>query len=228
MFIPASTIKRRYIVKGRFYRVNYKNQNIIPCRSVLEILAREYEQLQSLEPDAFIVMENPGRSESLEISEGHMDGPLYLSTDTDLARHIQNTILTKAKPDRTQYQIMRLMNAYNWNHVRVINLSDIRTTNSNNMIELYAQLNDDHLSIFSSVRELERINICQGILNKPIITAWGTSDGLRELAILAMSKLPDHIKGLPGDKPYKFLHPLPRKYGEPRKWLERFINEVKF
>jgi hypothetical protein len=227
MFIPASKLKRRYLARGRFYRIKYQSQIVIPCRSTLEIYARQYEH-ESLEPDAYVIMENPGGSESLEVSEGHIDGPLYLSTDMNLASQIHNTTLTKAKPDRTQYQVMRLMNIYNWNHVRVINLSDIRTTSSTNLIDLYEQLNDDHLSIFSDVRDSERIEKLQGIACKPVIAAWGTIDGLRDLANMAMSKLPDRIKGLPGNKPYKFLHPLPRKYGEPRKWLERFVNEVNF
>lgn len=129
-------------------------------------------------------MENPGGSESLEVSAGHIDGPLYLSTDMNLASQINNTALTKAKPDRTQYQVMRLMNFYNWNYVRVLNLSDIRTTSSTSLIDLYTQLNDDHLSIFSDVRNAERIHQLRGITYKPVIVAWGTSDGLRDLANL--------------------------------------------
>ncbi|MDN4070904.1 DUF1643 domain-containing protein [Paenibacillus vini] len=227
MFIPASTLKRRYLVKGRFYRIKYQSQNIIRCRSTLEIFVRQNHVQSSFEPDAYVIMENPGGSESLEVTAGHIDGPIYLSTDVNLASQIERTPLTNAKPDRTQYQIMRLMSNYNWNHVRVLNLSDIRTTSSTDLIETYMELGDHHLSVFSDVRNSERSLKLQVSANKPVIAAWGTSEGLRHLAGMALSKLPDNVKGLQGNKPYKFLHPLP-KYGKPRQWLEDFINEVSF
>ena len=227
MFIPASKLKRRYTASGRFYRVESQTQIIIPCRSTLEIYTREFE-FESQEPDAYVVMENPGGSESLEISSGHIDGPLYFSSDLHLARRIYNTVLTRAKPDRTQYQVMRLMDFYQWNYVRVLNLSDIRTTSSTQLIDLVTQQNDNYHCIFSEIRNEELTNRIPSTSVKPVIAAWGANDGLRDLANLAMSKLPDHIRGLQGNQPFKFLHPLPRKYGEPRKWLKRFLNEVEF
>ena len=35
-----------------------------------------------------------------------------------------------AKPDVTQYQVMRIMAEMGWDHVRIVNLSDIREPKS--------------------------------------------------------------------------------------------------
>lgn len=227
MFVPATDLKRHYCVKGRFYRIEYDDDLVARCRSTLEIFTHEVN-IQDQEPDAYVVMENPGSSRSIEMDGRHIDGPIYSSRDVNLAQLILRTPLTRAKPDTTQYQIMRLMRSYGWNFVRVLNLSDLRNTNGDRLIREYQQLNDPYLSFFSDCREEERVQFLVGIENKPVIVAWGVKTGLRELATQAMAKLPVHIRGLPGVQPYMFQHPWPRKGGAAREWLERFLQEVHF
>jgi len=44
------------------------------------------------------------------------------------------------KPDNAQYQIMRIMLLQKWEHVRVLNLSDLRNGNSGNFSIEYKEL----------------------------------------------------------------------------------------
>ncbi|WP_066057266.1 hypothetical protein [Robertmurraya korlensis] len=173
-------------------------------------------------------MLNPGDSVSLEEIGGSIDGPLYSSESLTISDQIRNTPLTNAKPDRTQYQIMRLMNHYAWSYVRIINLSDIRNTISGDLIEDHQRLQVPYLSLFSDYRDTERTVWLQHQESKPIVVAWGVNPKLEEMANNAIQKLPIHIKGLQGDEPYQYFHPLPRKGGEARRWLERFIREIEF
>jgi len=172
-------------------------------------------------------MLNPGESKSLDEINGSIDGPLYCTASISIAEKIRSTPLTNAKPDRTQYQIMRLMNHFGWSYVRIINLSDIRNTTSGELIKQHQRHQNPYLSIFSDSRDIERSTWLINQESKPMVVAWGINSQFEELAMSAIRKLPSHIKGIQGDEPYKYFHPLPRKGGEARKWLERFLREVK-
>ncbi|MED1876912.1 hypothetical protein [Brevibacillus borstelensis] len=225
MFISASKLKRRFRAKGRYYRIGLENGVEVPCRSTLEIFRKGYD-IEGNKPNALFVMMNPGGSTTLGLAEGQEDGELYSHKSVDLAKKIKLTPLCDAKPDRTQYQVMRIMEHYNWNYVRVLNLSDIRDVDSADFIERYRAYDNSYFSIFSNVRYQERMGYLQDLDEKPIIAAWGISPDLEELALAAIECLPRNIKGLQGDSSYKYLHPLPRKWTEPRKWLQRFLEDV--
>jgi hypothetical protein len=84
-------------------------------RAVLEIMeAGQPDSRAARKPDAVIVMMNPGSSAPLP---GH-EGP-----------GIEGR-LVPTKPDSVQRQVMRLMARVDWQHVRVVNLSDIRAARS--------------------------------------------------------------------------------------------------
>lgn len=225
MFTSASKLKRNFKAKGRFYKIEIENGIEVPCRSTLEIF-RKGSDIEIIKPNALFVMMNPGGSTTLGLDKEKEDGELYSYESLDLSEKIRLTPLYDAKPDRTQYQVMRIMDYYNWDYVRVLNLSDIREVTSSEFIQNYRKYNNLYLSIFSKVRDKERLSLLEDLDDKPIIVAWGVSPDLEELALSAIEGLKRQLKGIQGDSPYKYLHPLPRKWTEPRKWLVRFLEEV--
>ncbi|MBP1309071.1 hypothetical protein JOD82_002091 [Paenibacillus sp. 1182] len=231
VFIPAKDIKKNYSVRGSFYRIasGHCDYPELKCRSKLEIYLRDYN-IENKIPDAYVIMENPGSSSSLEPIEGSIDGPLYKSKSSRLASLIQDTPMTKTKPDTTQYQVMRLMATYDWRYVRVLNLSDLRNTNSNDFLKTYKKLNCPYLSLFSTCRDEERKQLLQHAEDKPVIVAWGMNEGLKTLSAQALSKLPANIRGLQTENSlsFQYLHPWSRQRGAGRKWFLRFIDEIQF
>ncbi|MGY6212294.1 hypothetical protein ACXEO8_20180 [Cytobacillus firmus] len=71
------------------------------------------------------------------------------------------------------------------------------------------------------------MELCTSIEQKPVIAAWGVNSSLRELATVALLKLPSCIIGLQGEESYHYYHPLPRGKRTPKKWLEEFVDKVK-
>jgi len=72
------------------------------------------------------------------------------------AIHKLRVSLVPTKPDTTQYQVMRLMHFQEWRHVRVLNLSNLRSPKSTEFIKMFQRLEDDSNldshSIFSDAR----------------------------------------------------------------------------
>lgn len=79
------------------------------------------------------------------------------------------------KPDDTQYQLMRLMEAFSWEHVRVLNLSDVRESDSTELPErlsryVRGQDNDGH-SVFSATRQAALCALLMRQSSAPLIHA---------------------------------------------------------
>ena len=95
-------------------------------------------------------------------------------------------IPSEAEPDTTQQQIMKVMNGASFDYSRVLNLSDLRTSDSN---KLYKFLKSDEAesvdhSIFSTNREKE---LSQLFIKKvPVIFGWGVNPVLIPLATQAV------------------------------------------
>ncbi|PYI51009.1 hypothetical protein [Paenibacillus flagellatus] len=227
MFIAAAKLKRRFLAKGRFYKIALDGGIEVRCRSVLDIIRKDYAWEEN-DPDALVVMMNPGSSTTIGLAQEQEDGGTYGHSQVDLAENIKATPWYDAIPDRTQYQVMRMMSHYGWDYVRVLNLGDIRDVDSDEFIRMVRQYDNPHFSIFSPDRDEERRALLEGLTDKPIVAAWGVSPALEELAVQAMRCLPGVVHGLKGEMDYQYFHPLPRKWGEPRKWLERFLQEVRF
>ena len=135
-FMPAEELKKTYGVFGHFYSLELASKEVVPCRSVLEIsdksrMPKDQSELSQLSPDAVFIMMNPGSSKPLEqvSTRIHVD-----------AIHELPISLVPTKPDTTQYQVMRLMHFRRWRHVRVLNLSDLRSSKSPEFIKLYQRL----------------------------------------------------------------------------------------
>lgn len=178
-----------FIYFGHFYRQNIDLEEY-SCRSTLEIvslrdqtLAGEALQnpgalLDNQQPDAVIVMLNPGSSRPCDDqAPSNCISPSDINPD---AR--SNLILTR--PDPTQRKIEKVMACLQLNHVRVLNLFDIREPESKKLIDRVRESLDlgsgRHLdedpeikpySIFSDERSSEftsRFNA-----TNRIVIAWG-------------------------------------------------------
>jgi len=229
-FIPADKLKQSYGVFGHFYSVKLASKEVVECRSVLEIASKtlapkEHSELSMLHPDAVFIMMNPGSSK-----------PLTEVNNRIRARAIHKLpiSLVPTKPDTTQYQVMRLMHFRGWRHVRVLNLSDLRSPKSAEFIKLFQRLEDesnfDSHSLFSDARTDELSLKLPTSRKTPLVLAWGLSDKLNPLIDRCMSRLPrmSTLMGLlEPDTTSKYRHPLPSLQKEQRRWVDMMVRQFK-
>jgi len=120
----------KFEVTGLFYETNG-----LKLRKFLDIKLSGTKQSK---PQLMVVMMNPGSSYPLDGIEN-------------------NTVPAVAKPDNTQSQIMKVMEGASIEYARVLNLSDLRTPNSNALYKFLkskeSQLVD--YSVFSPTRKSE-------------------------------------------------------------------------
>ena len=70
-FLYADDLKKKYKCYGHFYDLKFSSNNIVNCRSVLEIIdssisANDINSLSIRIPDIIFIMMNPGSSYPLE------------------------------------------------------------------------------------------------------------------------------------------------------------------
>ena len=229
-FIPASELKNKFDVFGHFYSIKVKSEFEIDCRSVLEIVNKEnaienINSLSSIRPDAVFIMMNPGSSRPL-------NEKIKIMTYENTAQIEVSLIPTK--PDTTQYQLMRVMHYCRINHVRVLNLSDMRDPKSGKFVVRYREIENktgfiEH-SIFSNIRENELQNKLKRKNAAPIVCAWGVSPDLDPLIERCINKLPDTTErqGIfkKGTK-NKYFHPLPTLQKDKEEWVNNMIQQLK-
>ncbi len=230
-FIPAEKLKQQYFCLGHFYRLVLENAREFPCRSVLEILKTDKfagfrEKIADSHSDALVIMMNPGSSHPL--SPTHEDRGVAAGAirTMELAQPLVPTV-----PDTTQYQVMRLMTIQNWDHVRVVNLSDLRNPNSVDFLQTASRVKEipggSVHSIFSIERQKEwglRLSMNRG----PVIAGWGQSPRLVELAercIQSMGRRKLFGVQAPGH-PLRFAHPSPRNHAFKLRWLTDINNQL--
>ncbi|QDU29479.1 hypothetical protein ETAA8_45890 [Anatilimnocola aggregata] len=226
-FIPAEELKKNYGVFGHFYSVELASKEIVECRSVLELVSKpripkDHSELSLLSPDAVFVMMNPGSSRPLEVVNNRICAK-------DI--HKLTISLVPTKPDTTQYQVMRLMHFREWRHVRVLNLSDVRSSKSPEFIKLFQRLEKDEAldshSIFSDARTVELAIKLPKKRTTPLVLAWGMSEKLNPLIERCLGRLPpkSRIKGLlEQGTANKYRHPLPSLQKDQRVWLENMVR----
>jgi hypothetical protein len=227
-FIPASELKDKFDVFGHFYSVEVAPNNIVECRSVLEITAKSSDPVDTsvickLKPNAIFIMMNPGSSRPLtEVNNRiHAD-----------AIHELPISLVPTKPDTTQYQVMRMMHFCKWRHVRVLNLSDLRCTKSIEFFRQFKRLEEassfDAHSIFSLRRKSELNAKLSKHDDVPVIRAWGVSSALDPLIERCTSRIVKNksINGLMKEgTTNKYLHPLPSLQKQKVLWVTRMIEQ---
>ena len=166
---------------GHFYSVDLASKEVVECRSVLELankarVPKKHTELSAFRPDAVFIMMNPGSSR-----------PLVEVNNRIRARAIRKLRISlgPTKPDTTQYQVMRLMHFLEWQHVRVLNLADIRSPKSAEFIKSFQRLeNEENFnshSVFSDTRKDElSLKLSMGKRTR-LVLAWGISDKLSPL-----------------------------------------------
>lgn len=235
--VYAADLKKRFRCYGHFYRLHVAGEAPQLCRSLLEItsLPREAVGAGSAPhdlfsrsgaarnlPDAVVIMMNPGSSRPIEAGD----------TDRLLTMPLPGAFqkpLVLTQPDNTQYQIMRVMVAKGWEHVRVLNISDLRDPKSPSFIArtraLAARPGGETHSLFCEARTAERHTLLERKPGAPFILGWGQDAGLIPLAAQCLSRLDGgRILTVPaGNDPVLTAHPSPMMQKKKEEWLDAIL-----
>lgn len=228
-FIPAHQLKKVFEVFGHFYSVNLISGEKIDCRSVLEIVTKQekpsdIDRLLDDSPDAIFIMMNPGSSRPLvEVNN--------LISEDSINQLIVSLVPTK--PDTTQYQVMRVMHYCGWEHVRVLNISDMRDPKSGSFVDRYHDIENrtgfSAHSLFSDRRSDEFGRKLNRKPEAPIVCAWGVSPNLDPLIERCLKVVAD-MAGLAGlKKPStenKYFHPLPTLQKDKEQWVTNLVAHI--
>lgn len=218
-FPYADELKQIFSVTAFFYNIAAGNQLFL-LRNRLEI-KRNTEPVSI--PDAIVIMMNPGSSRPLA---KHFTIPVFQYHDVLREDWITRQVLIPTQPDNAQYQIMRLMELQKWNHVRVLNLSDIRAGNAESLLAVHtavsAALPEFPHSLFLPERAAECIHLLHENPVCPILPSWGSSIlGYLENQVLSLlpAKRLVHLTAEDGTPHYRY----PSPYMKPLKldWLEK-------
>lgn len=206
MTLSAEALRERFAVHGRFYEADFGAARFA-LRSHLEIFERSmsWPQAAGARADLVAVMMNPGGSRALDEPDSN------------------GWALTL--PDRTQYQLMKLAlraqaSGHPVRHIRVINLSDLRTPKSAELFAALATLrDDDRHSLFSTQRRAELHQALGGERPAPVLRAWGLARQLTGLAGKAVAAT-NHCRvlGLTHNG-LAYRHPLPQRADFQQRWL---------
>lgn len=207
----AAALLQRFTVYGRFYRAIF-DAKLFELRSRLEIFepCLEWPGVASADADLVAVMMNPGASRPIAPPDADGWAP--------------------AVPDRTQYQLMKLAlyaqsRGMPMHHIRVINLSDLRTPKSAELFAVLATLGDDRHSLFSTHRRRE-LEQALGSSTTPVLRAWGLAAPLQELARTCVALTGSRIVlGLTANG-LGYRHPLPQSAAFQQAWLEQLCGQI--
>ena len=216
----AAQLLTEWAVYGHYYRARIgpgPDAPIEDLRDRLEIAPHGWPlaEVDAREPDLLVIMMNPGASKPLQaLWDGENPGDLV-----------------PAQPDRTQYQIMRLLlvaqaSGLPWRHARVLNLSDFRTPKSAEMLaKLHFYGPHDSHSLFSFARKAECARWFASHAT-PVLCGWGLNPGLSDLAARALLAVAGHpILGLSEDG-LRFRHPLPQTQNFQQQWLLAMADQI--
>jgi hypothetical protein len=198
-FLSANELKQIFSVTGYYYSANKKK-----CRKYLNI---KLKTTKKKKPDLMVVMMNPGSSKPL------IENPKSNNTETP------------AKPDPTQYKIMRFMLQHGYEYARVLNLSDLTQATSSEFYKLISKKSKDNKhSIFHPTRTKDLKDLFEK--NIPTLIAWGVNDDLQPLIDLSYKYITTNSNFFFGYKKEdaldRYFHPQTRDNGEYARWL----NEV--
>lgn len=227
-FKYAAELKQRFTCYGHFYELLLMNGDTVRCRSVLEIVDTTIPQeppsdISEMEPDVVVIMMNPGSSRPKV--EGHVDERIgFPKVGTSNRKEL---VLTQ--PDNTQYQVMRVAVSKGWNHIRVLNLSDLRDPKSGSFLQKVAALGEimgGHVhSIFCEERAGELVHALKRKTRTPILLGWGQDPGLLPLVEQCLRQIGDEPTcTVPSDvHPLLNAHPSPMLQKKKLQWLETIL-----
>ncbi len=230
-FIYADELKKEFDVFGHFYDLHINGQKF-KCRSVLEIIRKGFKELPGQRPNAVVVMMNPGSSRP---NDKNYKEKVFTLKEIEFRNWSKELVSTR--PDNAQYQIMRVMLDQDWEHVRVLNLSDLRDGSSGSFQKKFLKASTLYSyhphSIFNQKRRKELLSSVAMKGKKIIIVAWGSLNVLNGLAREALGALNgnkvigiNHI-----DNETLFRHASPYKKDQKLKWLKGIkekINKITF
>lgn len=224
-WVEEEDLKQKYNVFASFYDVRLQNIDI-QCRNDLHIfdINSDIDTSNFKEasiPQLLMIMMNPGKSNPLNLN---YTPDCYYESDYHL---IRETGYVETVPDKTQFQVMRIMYNMGYSHARVINISDLRNPISGEFkveLEGIHPLSAIH-SLFSEQRRKELDSILSCLDEQSVIfKAWGIdivnkSSIFKELVGKCLVSLPDSINnlGLQGKSIYHYNHPLPSP-----SWIDKF------
>jgi hypothetical protein len=196
------SITDNFIIEGFYYTLdNYKFRKFLDIKHV-------NTNLNS--PDIMVVMMNPGSSKPVN--------------DND-----NGCTLTVAIPDRTQDQIMKVMLNTGYQYARILNLSDLRTPDSNELYQFLRSKEVDSIphSIFCSERAQDFNALF--ISNIPIIYGWGVNASLQDLAEQALVMIDANKPSgvLKKNTLWAYYHPLPPVYSKQAAWVNQVSDQLK-
>lgn len=206
----ANLLKKDFEVTASFYQIK-AGDFYFRCRNHAVIRRKGYNSQK--QPDALIVMANPG---SCKPSEPTYEAPLYQDDLTKIPYVPVNI-------DPTQYQLMRLMKLMDWNEISIINLSDLCAGNMDGFKKRLKWVHHQRISyhsIFSKKRTKERMQLLSK--SRRIILAWGKNTSINKLASYALKKIPnENLYGLKfPDMEWAYRHPNPMLATACIAWLE--------
>lgn len=211
MALTAVALLQRFSVYGRFYGAILNGQPF-ELRSHLEIFepSTTWSVAERADADLVAIMMNPGASRPTAPPDARGWAP--------------------AVPDRTQYQLMKLaLHAQSigipLRHIRVINLSDLRTPKSAELFEVMNTLADDQHSLFCPRRRVE-LERALGSPTVPVLRAWGLAVPLKPLAQSGVALTSSRrVLGLT-DNGLQYRHPLPQRADLQQAWLSQVCSQI--
>ena len=234
-FLYADDLKEIFTVYGSYYNLRATGGEIVKCRNILEIFRRNHHMalreplsLSSSDPDSVVVMMNPGSSEPRQF--GFREPVISME---EAPGKLDSLELVFAKPDVTQYQVMRIMREMNWDHVRIVNLSDIREPKSLTFFKKVKEFEENYSrihTIFSDLRAKEREQVFRlKHYGAPVILGWGRDKNLLPLAEKALMFLKDFRSAgvVSPDHPMLYSHPSPNIQTAKINWLTEILRLIK-
>ena len=189
-------------VFGHYYTKDTQNNNRF--RRCLEIVSKGSGVIVG-SPELLVVMMNPGSSKPMDEAHWQVNG------------------LVPAWPDKTQYQIMRVMHRCGIKTTRVINLSDLCEPNSHRFIAAISTLPTEH-SIFAEERDNELAAVSAGC--GAVVSAWGVDPKLPSTRAVNWLKQFDAVQYRYPNKANYPLHPLPRNAKAQEQWVDNISNQM--
>ena len=217
-FIYAEELKKTFDIYGHFYNLKLSN-SVLRCRSILEIRRK---RKKSMIADIIVIMMNPGSSIPLDKKYS----PKIFSKKEYFQNKTKEIIPTR--PDNAQYQIMRLMQIYNWNFVRILNLSDLRNGNSGKFQTEFRnamKLDNSNPHCITHVKRKKELSDCIKSKYNKIIAAWGNIAELKESAEVIL-KLDKKIIGLKNGNGPNFRYASPYMKKQKIEWLKKIQKEI--
>ncbi|WP_019415072.1 hypothetical protein [Paenisporosarcina sp. TG20] len=216
MEILAETVLgERFIVWSQFFEETFVGDRVL-IRPEASIKRREGTSTFNTEKhpraDAVIVMFNPGSCKpTLDVHSGEW---------------------TESMPDKTQFQLMRLMEHMAWNEMKIVNLSDLCEGNFTEFVGLLKRCDYKGIahSRFVSNPESEWSKVISGA--DRLLYGWGEKSEAKELANVYGLSDADNMVALHGKKPIAVWdpvrgypkHPFPFIPKNREAWLEEMVE----